>query len=286
MLEALLSAGTSLISGLLGKSSQDKANEIAQQNAANNIALQREYAQNAIQWKVADAKAAGVHPLYALGASTTSFSPVAVGVSGGNPLGEGIARAGQDIGRALQSGRTAGGREQLVAQQAAALTLERGQLENELLRTQIASARARLTAPQVGPAVPTTGDNYMVPGQANSPLIKPKALNVAPGSLDQPSSEGGAITDVGYARTTTGWAPVPSADVKERIEDQLIPEAMWAWRNNVLPTIGKNMAPPPFKPPPGKVWDWNPAAQEYQLFDAGHWWPRLGRFLNPEGYRR
>ena len=42
---------------------------------AKNAALQREFAQSGIQWKVADAKKAGLHPLAALGAQTASASP-------------------------------------------------------------------------------------------------------------------------------------------------------------------------------------------------------------------
>jgi hypothetical protein len=39
-----------------------------------NIAMQKEFAQQGIGWKVADAKKAGIHPLFALGASTHSPS--------------------------------------------------------------------------------------------------------------------------------------------------------------------------------------------------------------------
>lgn len=52
-------------------------------NMEYNAALQREFAQHGIQWKVADAQAAGVHPLYALGGGTPSFSPGASVSEGG-----------------------------------------------------------------------------------------------------------------------------------------------------------------------------------------------------------
>jgi hypothetical protein len=48
---------------LLGIKSQESAND-------QNIKMQREFAQKGIRWKVSDAKKAGIHPLYALGAST------------------------------------------------------------------------------------------------------------------------------------------------------------------------------------------------------------------------
>ena len=40
-----------------------------------NTKLQKEFAQNSIQWRVADAKKAGIHPLYAIGASSSSYTP-------------------------------------------------------------------------------------------------------------------------------------------------------------------------------------------------------------------
>lgn len=55
------------------KAQRDANARIDYANAQNN-ATQREFAQNGIQWKVEDAKKAGIHPLYALGASTASPS--------------------------------------------------------------------------------------------------------------------------------------------------------------------------------------------------------------------
>ena len=44
----ILSAGSSILGGMMGKSSADKANEINAQNAAANLAFQREAAENGI----------------------------------------------------------------------------------------------------------------------------------------------------------------------------------------------------------------------------------------------
>lgn len=56
----------------------------------DNRLMQEKFASEGIQRRVADAKAAGVHPLFALGASTPSFSPSA------QPIFE-----SQDVSRAL-----------------------------------------------------------------------------------------------------------------------------------------------------------------------------------------
>lgn len=67
------------IGGIANAILSDRANKrnIAAQERINNqnIALQREFAQNSIQWRVNDAKLAGLHPLAALGASGTSYTP-------------------------------------------------------------------------------------------------------------------------------------------------------------------------------------------------------------------
>jgi len=101
---SLISAGANLLGGLFGDDDDDSAKEIAAQNAA----LQREFAQNGIRWKVEDAKAAGIHPLAALGANTISYTPQAVGDlgGGGSRWGGVIRNMGQDISRAMDATRT------------------------------------------------------------------------------------------------------------------------------------------------------------------------------------
>lgn len=56
-----------------------------------NIKYQKQFAQHGIRWKVRDAQAAGVHPLFALGAQTHSFQPSYVG--GADYTGIGTAAA-------------------------------------------------------------------------------------------------------------------------------------------------------------------------------------------------
>ena len=77
-----ISAGASLLGGILGDRSSRKKQE-------QDIATQREFAQHGVRWRVSDAQAAGIHPLFALGANVPSYSPtyadtgsVARGVAG------------------------------------------------------------------------------------------------------------------------------------------------------------------------------------------------------------
>lgn len=87
-----IAAGASLIGGVLGSSSDAS-------QAQKNREQQREFAQHGIRWRVADARAAGIHPLYALGANVPSYSPVYH--SGGRTLAQGVAAGGRGAGQAV-----------------------------------------------------------------------------------------------------------------------------------------------------------------------------------------
>lgn len=259
MLPALIGAGASLLGSLLSSKSADKANKMQAQQAAQNRADQYKFAQDAIKWKVKDAKQAGIHPLYALGANTVSFSPISVGST--VPDWSGIGNAGQQLGQAFDQGRN--GTQKITKIQALTenLSLERGALENELLRAQIRKLSANTpSVPGADPMLIDGQPSTAVPGTLidENPM---KRQASAPGS---PHTEAGAVADVGYARTKTGWAPVPSMDVKNRIEDMLPAELSWMLRNMVAPSVGFNNTPPPNVPlADGMMWAYNPAYQEY-----------------------
>lgn len=260
-----------MLGGFLNRNAQADANAANAAAADRNIQLQKEFAQSGIQWKVADAEKAGVHPLYALGAPTSSFSPVSIGAQPESGVATGLAQAGQDVSRAIHSTRSATQRTDAVTQTANALTLKNMELRNQLLSVQI----AKLGADQVGPPMPTTGDNnYAIPGQTSTYGIKPKPLETAPGDISTPSQEAGSVTDRGHSQTGTGYAPYPSKDLKERIEDVLPYELEHFYRNRILPSLGQRLQAP-FPAPPGKDWWWNTAFQEYQLYPHGER-PRMG----------
>lgn len=269
MLGPLISAGANIIGGLFNSASADKARDQAERHAQQQAANQREFAQQGLTWKIDDAirNAEKVHPIYSLGSAGASYSPVSASFTADNSMGNAVASAGQDIGRAVSATATKDQRADAFTKASQALALEKGGLENELLRAELASKNGRLRATP-NPPFPAPGANHFnIPGQVQSgdPYVKSKPLEVAPGAPGQPQSEGGAVTDVGYARTATGWAPVPSKDVKERMEDNIFQEANHFMRNNIFPTLGINLAPPPFAAPPGQAWVFNPLKQEYQL---------------------
>lgn len=146
MLGELLSAGASLINGFANRSSQEDYNKQQLQLAQQNMAMQKEFAQMGIRWKVEDAKAAGLHPLAALGAQTSSFSPVSVG---GEAPKMDLGSLGQDLSRAFKATMS---KEERDESEARKISLEKGKLENELLRSQL--NRTAPTSGQIGPPIP------------------------------------------------------------------------------------------------------------------------------------
>lgn len=87
----------------LGKDSNRKM-------AHEQMDAQREFAQMGIRWKVADAKAAGIHPLYALGAQGASYSPTIVAGDSYSNTANALQSMGQSIDRAEAANKSQGDR--------------------------------------------------------------------------------------------------------------------------------------------------------------------------------
>lgn len=137
--------------------------------------------QSAILDKVKAAKKAGISPLYALGAPAISGPGVNVGSSGGPSLGQTISEMGADVSRAVAAGQTA---EERALQ---ALTFEKAALENDYLREQIASVRAR-TARESGPAIRAVPglipERVQAPQRTTGANVMGGAWESAPGTSD------------------------------------------------------------------------------------------------------
>lgn len=143
------------ILGAIGGIAGSVIDAISGDSAADKQAqLQKEFAKNGIRWKVADAEAAGIHPLYALGAQTASYSPVSVG-------GTDFANAGQNLGTAIQAMTTPKEKADGYLKTVQGLTLQKMGLENDLLASQI----RMLNQPGRGPGMPA---DRMIPGQGST----------------------------------------------------------------------------------------------------------------------
>lgn len=231
MIPALIAAGTQIAGGLLNRSENKKAQKFAAQQAEQQYQQQKEFAQSGIQWKVQDAEKAGIHPLYALGANTISYSPQSVGSSptDWNFLSD----AGQNIGRAIDSTRS--NPEKAVAQKVTQLQIEGLSLDNEFKRTQIASAQA--TAAQAGnppglPSMFTVPAVDGMPGQGNAPQVEYSSKK-APGMAGIPSAEAGVSPEVALYKTRNGYAPQIPQNLSESMEQDWPGFYQWMIRNKL-----------------------------------------------------
>lgn len=276
--------------------------ERALADADKDRALQQEFAKNGVQWRVADARAAGLHPAAALGMQGVSSSPISVGGSGGPSLpaaasantpaispfagasiGSGVASMGQDLSRAIQATRPDEARATAYAETAQQLSLENQKLQNYILSTQVAKMNA-----QVGPPMPTATGRNMISGQGNSPannrFVKDKALEKTIARPGAPSQEPGSITENAHSTDASGHKPnYMSKDVMDRVEEDVAGQFGWNLRNRVLPSFGLNMDPPKYeKLKPGHEWVYNPAFQRYE--QAVKLFGKNG--FNPRGWAR
>lgn len=192
-LGALAGAAISTIGNLFGGSSASKATEAA--NRAN-IAMQMAFAKNAIQWKTEDAKKAGIHPIYALGAPTMSPS---VAIQADTGMADAMSRSGQDIGRAVEA--TLNAPDRLYAKTAQALTLKRMGLENDILAQRLAAGGQPRVPPFPGGASYYPGLEGQGQAQTHDPTGRPNTPISVAGMTIIPSP---GFSDVQHATTRYG----------------------------------------------------------------------------------
>lgn len=168
-----------LISNLFNKGQQAKAEN-----------FQRELAQHGISWRVADAKAAGIHPLFAMGAQIPMANPMVLGDS----LGTSIAQAGQNVGGAIAGSQTEA--EKMAAWAAyrvATSTAERNEAEAGYFNGMTAKLTQEQTSSPLG--VTQEGKGQMMAGQTpnvpGDPHGAPDTGWINKKAVDQPSVRAG-----------------------------------------------------------------------------------------------
>lgn len=252
--------------------------------ADRNEQLQKEFAQHGIRWRVEDAKAAGIAPLAALGASTVSFQPFHVQAeTRQSPISQMAASLGSQMlgqfGQNLLGSAMRGMNmdERMTTMQnmqmkQAELSLENQSLQNQYLASQIARSNA------ASPAFPGgNGDNF-IPGQGNTPLVIDQPLKRTVSAPGRPAQEAGWRPDVSFSRTDTGLTPMVPESLSESLEDDIIGKVMWRVRNQLVPNIASfvnpHLAPgmrmqdgkPPrhMLPKGANDWSWSYWKQEWQ----------------------
>lgn len=254
---ALIAAGGTIGAGFLGKKANEEAMKMQKDVANANMKMQYDFARSGLRWKMEDARAAGIHPVYALGASSNMPSPVSVGVSPDNSMADMAAGLGQNISRAVAAGGTREERALKELQLAGA----KADLDGKIIDNSIRASQLR----QLQNVPPGISSSNFMPGQGNGPLVvdEPTKRNVSePG---RPAQEAGWRPDVSYSRTDTGLTPVIPQGLSESMEDDMIGKIMWRIRNQVIPNFSGGGKPPLSQLPKGyDDWDWSFTQQEWQ----------------------
>lgn len=176
----------SLAGGLLGAEGAEDERHLQEQMHRENVALQKEFAQHGIRWRVEDAKAAGLHPLYALGAAGASYSPSSY-VGGTSPkehIGRALSEAGQNLSRAVAAQET----EQQRKLGAAQLKVLEGQAAKDFaMAAYYASEGARRSQGAVSSAPFPTGTSW--PG---GPVVQGSWQPKAP-EVEAPRTDDSAV---------------------------------------------------------------------------------------------
>lgn len=259
-----------------------------------------QFATSQIQWRVADAKAAGIHPLYALGMNPSYPPADYVGGAAGPDLGamgQGLERAGAALAK----------RSDKFTAQMQALALQRGELENQLLVEQIKRMNAPGTPPplpddaylyQSGPPIgqsrldsrvwtqplaPGGQPSTALPGQGDAAGVKIEPVEVSPTFAPGGHQEVGIPGETRFNRTERGLTPMPSKQGGiDDLDITSIPYLQWMVRNNILPSLGLGgKGPPPeadrLLPKDATGWEYSPVLQEW----VPSYWKSIGGWKNP-----
>lgn len=254
----------SAVGGAIGGAidgNQDK--QSAQQTNYDNYNSQKEFAQMGLQWKAADAKAAGLHPMAALGTGQLGFSPSfqTHTRSQDNGISDSLREMGQNTKRAEVATQTPAEREMEQ------LALERARLQNRLLEGQVQNEWAALMGQPPTPPLPIAGSiapptNVRGPRAASSGLVQSvpsKSISAAPGD---PGLEAGSTPGFkNFPITESGLSiELPASEMAESLESMGVGGGLLGWALMVARSGDKvinGRGKPKVKPPPGYEWWWN-----------------------------
>jgi hypothetical protein len=235
----------SIVGGIVGSNN-------AQAVAGMNYEAQKEFAQNGIRWKVEDAKRAGIHPLYALGATTQGYSPTS-GYTGDFGISDAAAQFGQGFERAQQAKMT---KEERERQEVRDAIQDMAALEDLNQKRRMNDAQIRLANSEIfrnfalstnalrntglPPAMPG-GSGGVIAGQGNSYATgqtTPEISSVVTSEKGTPSVQAGSPPDVRFYRTISGGrAPLPTEDAGDAMDAALGAGLQWSFRNNLVPWL-------------------------------------------------
>lgn len=165
----LKSIAGGLIGGIGSLIGGNQSKKNAERQAQMNYLAQKEFAQNGIRWRVDDAQKSGIHPLFALGANSSGFTPIS-GYSGDSGIGDFSATMGQSFDRAMQAKKTPAERAIEELQQQKLFDLEVRQKEANIALTNAEISRVSRQIQQQVPPMPSVSSSSgeIIAGQAQS----------------------------------------------------------------------------------------------------------------------
>lgn len=230
---AIAAAGASALGSYLNNKAKSDAYNDSMAFSREQFEYQKALHQNQIQWRVEDAKKAGVHPMAALGLSSMSFSPVssASAPEYDNWLGD----IGQSADYAITKAKDKKQQAEAFAlqQKGLSLDLEGKELDNAMKREELEAFRMKLATNQaIGtPAAPGQAMS-LIDGQNDS-----QKVNVVPAEVTASAKTGleaGVNPEVAYVRKPNGGVrKVMSDAAKERLEEDMLGTIGWNLENRI-----------------------------------------------------
>lgn len=226
---------------------------------------QKEFAQMGIRWKMDDARAAGLHPVAALGGTGSMYSPSAA-VSGQftadkpsflSRSSSSIDVPGQNTLRAQMATKTD------VEKEMEALALRRGQLQNALLEGQVAAQWSSVMGQPPGvPAPVSVGPRVAPVGAVRVEPSKVTSRDPGHSGMEAGSTPAGKSFDLGGGLKIA----LPSQAASESFE------SMGPLSAPLALTIGGARRwwhgpdqQPSLPAPGGSQWVWSPWSQSFKL---------------------
>lgn len=251
----------SIIGSNASSAAAANANRIQQNQFHEQMQWQKELAMSGISMRVNDAKAAGIHPLYAIGAPPASFSPISIGGNAVDNSGEiwarGLSNMGQNIGRAVAATQTRLERAKTI------LETEREHLLNEGLRADVEIKRSQLAQlrGQIGPPIPA-GSNVGMSGPVATGALGQYQIQPYDVSASQPGkpeiAAGPATPYVEFTNVGDGLRPMPPKNLK--VEDEFGAPQMALWITDVQAN------PHDYKPSRAQIHQkWGPGISEHEI---------------------
>lgn len=298
---SLIGAGSSLAGGMINATTSKII-------AREQMRLQKEFAQNGIQWRVEDAKKAGLHPLYAIGASGATYTPVSQDSSA---MGNAVADAGAYLGKAVDQSIDRATRKELEQENVEYQRLMREgniemmrqnilgkKLDNDYVMQQLKNSQKTLASGNPGrPLAVSTpmGEIFVnnpdvkrytskVSGNGASALagVNLKKADVTLSTPENPAQVAGANSDYQLIRSRDGYEIVASQPFADATDDDYIAKGLWQFRH----FIGDRLDPPdnlnsasyplPNWAPKGTVWRYNRFVGGYRPYHDGDWLTKRG----------